>query len=75
MNQLEVSFLSHILKTSPIEHISASLDKMVKHPINIAPWPEFNYMPKVEFSIAHGNDCIFLKYYVTEAVIKQIYVQ
>lgn len=73
MKQLEVPFFSRLQKASPIEHISASLDEMVKHPINIAPWPEFNYMPKVEFSIAHGNDCIFLKYYVTEAVVKANY--
>lgn len=73
MKQLEVPFLDHLLKASPIENISASLNEMVKHPVNIAPWPEYNYLPKVEFSIAHGNDCIFLKYYVTEAVVKASY--
>lgn len=73
MKQLEVPFLSYLKKASSIENISASLDEMVKHPINIAPWPEYNYMPKVEFSIGNGNDCIFLKYYVTEAVVKAAY--
>jgi len=73
MKQLEVPFFSRLQKASPIEQVSASLDEMIKHPINIAPWPQFNYIPKVEFSIAHSNDCIFLKYYVTEAVVKATY--
>jgi hypothetical protein len=70
MKQLEAPPLSHLHRTSPIEHISASLDNMIKHPIDNAPWSEFNYVPKVAFSIAHGNDCLFIKYYVLEAVVK-----
>lgn len=70
MKQLEAPLLSHLHRTSKIEHISASLDNMIKHPIDNAPWPEFNYVPDVTFSIGHGNDCLFIKYYVLEAVVK-----
>lgn len=70
MKQLEAPLLSHLDRTSQIEHISASLNNIIKHPIDNAPWPEFSYVPKVAFSIGHCNDCIFIKYYVLEAVVK-----
>ena len=70
MKQLEAPLLSHLHSTSPIEEISASLDKILKHPIDNAPWPEFDYVPEVAFSIGHGDDCLFIKYYVLEAVVK-----
>lgn len=34
--------------------------------INLINWDEFSYSPKVEFRIAHANNQIWLKYYVTE---------
>lgn len=70
MKQLEAPLLGNLNRTSSIREISVSLDNILKHPINIAPWPEFKYVPEVYFSIAHNNDCIFIKYYVTEAVVK-----
>lgn len=75
MQHLEAPFINHLNRNSPVEDISASLDKGQKHPIAIAPWPEFSYVPKVQFSIAHGGDCIFLKYFVSEAVVKAVYNQ
>jgi len=75
MKQLEIPLLTHLNKTSSMEQISYALNDLSKHFIDIAPWPEFNYSPKVEFSIAHCKDCIFIRYYVTEAVVKTTYYQ
>ena len=73
MKKLEVPLLSALNKTSSMQQINASLKQITKHSIAIAPWPDFDYTPRVEFSIAHGNDCIFINYYVEEAVVKATY--
>ena len=75
MKQLQAPFLPQFDKTPLSEQVSAALHHLPKHAIDIAPWPEFDYVPKIEFSIAHNKDCIFLKYYVEEAVIKAAYYQ
>lgn len=70
MKQLLVPLITHLDKTSAIEQVSSLLDNMENQAIDLAPWPEFPYIPEVFFSIAHGNDCMFVKYYVTEAVVR-----
>ena len=59
--------------TSSMEQVSSSLDQLDKQSIDIAPWPEYNYKPEVSFNIAHAGDCIFLKFYVVEDVVKASY--
>ena len=56
-----------------MELVSSSLDQLGKELIDITPWPEYNYKPQVSFSMAHSGDCIFLKFYVTEDVVKASY--
>jgi hypothetical protein len=73
MKQLNVPLLSHIDQGSSIEQVAASLIELPKQAIDIAPWPAFQYRPKVEFSIAHNNKSIFLKYEVEEEVLKAVY--
>ncbi len=75
MKLLEAPLLSSLNKTSLPGQVSASLNCLDKHCIDIAPWPEFTYIPKVEFCIAHNKECIFLKYYIQEAVVKAAYYQ
>lgn len=75
MKQLEVTRLSQLNQASSTRQVSDCLDQLDKHAIDIAPWPAFNYVPKVKFTIAHNNDCIFLKYYVEEEVVKAAYHQ
>src|SRR5215203_2776745 len=75
MKQLQVPLLDILHKTSPTEQVSATLNTLIRHEMDIAPWTDFNYVPRVEFTIAHNNDCIFLKYYVVEVVIKAAYYQ
>jgi hypothetical protein len=73
MKKLKAPLLITINKTTAMEQVSSSLDELDKELIDIAPWPEYNYKPGVSFSIAHGDDCIFLKFYVTEDVVKASY--
>lgn len=68
--KLIVPFLSNLERSTSIEKISATLDDMPRNPIDNAPWLAFPYKPEVAFSIGHGSDCIFLKYYVSERVVK-----
>jgi hypothetical protein len=75
MKQLEVPLVSQLHDDFFIEQVSASLNRLHKHPIDIAPWPDSDYVPKVTFTIAHNGDSIFLKYYVEEAVVKAAYYQ
>lgn len=46
--------------------ISIALDHLLRNKIGYTPWPKFQYKPECEFVIAHGNDCIFLKFFITE---------
>lgn len=39
------------------------------HSIAVLNWDAFSYAPEVKFRIAHGNNEIWLKYYVTEETI------
>jgi hypothetical protein len=73
MNQLKVAFTKAIDRNRQIGDISNYLDKVQKNSIDNLLWQTDNYKPKVEFSIAHGNDCLFLKYFVTEDSIRAVY--
>lgn len=73
IKQLEVPLLFQQHKFSDIRDISAFLDNMPKHPVDNAPWSEFRYVPEVSFSIGHDNNCLFIKYYVVEAMVKITY--
>lgn len=70
MKKLEAPHLAQVQRTTSMPEISAALDHVQKHGIDNAPWPEFNYVPEVSFSIAHADSFLFLKYYVIEAVVK-----
>jgi hypothetical protein len=54
-----------------LELVSAALDKLQeKHHINTINWKGYDYKPGVKFSIAYGDNEIYLKYYVTEDYFK-----
>lgn len=75
MKQLEAVFLPALDQSTPLEEISASLDKLERNRIDEAPWPAFNYKPKVNFALAHGQDCLFLKFNVSEEAIRAVYAK
>jgi hypothetical protein len=68
-NSLYISQLAGVNQTTPLDSIVPLLEKERSHKINIQPWPEYpEYydLPKVSFKIAHGGDCICIKYDVEE---------
>lgn len=70
MNSLKIEYLKGIGYQDAIDSISLILNKIERHPLSHTPWTDFPYKPKVEFAIAYGTDCIFLKYYVIEDNIR-----
>ena len=66
---LYIDRLPGVNQFTPLGGVVTLLDREKSLPINIEPWPkypEYYDMPKVSFKIAHGNDCVFLKYDVEE---------
>ena len=54
-------------KNITLVQVSDLLEQQVKlHTIDLINWDDFSYSPKVSFRIAHANNQIWLKYYVTE---------
>ena len=68
--ELSVSYLNNVNRETPMDKVSATLNKMERHSIQKIPWPEFSYKPKVTFSIAYAEDSILLKYFVQEKAIR-----
>ena len=68
-NSLYISRLSGVNQNTPVASIVPLLERERSHKINIQPWPEYpeyHDLPKVSFKIAHGSDCICIKYDVEE---------
>lgn len=54
-------------KNVTLNQVSILLEEEVElHSIDVINWEAFQYQPKVDFRIAHANNQIWLKYYVTE---------
>ena len=70
MNRLIVNKLRAAHHNTSLTEISTMLDNFGRHGLNNAPWISYPYKPKVEFSIAHAADSIYLKYYVNEKSIR-----
>ncbi|MDB4902240.1 MAG: hypothetical protein JWQ63_1521 [Mucilaginibacter sp.] len=73
MKPFNIPFLVFAGDSLTIEQVSLALDQKEQHLIAFAPWPAFSYNPIVAFSIAHGGNNIFLKYYVEESAVTAIY--
>src|ERR1700712_2978261 len=66
---LHIHRLPGVSQSTSVAGIVTLLDRERSIPIAIEPWPEYRQyydLPKVSFRIAHGNDCIFIKYDVQE---------
>jgi hypothetical protein len=73
MKKLEVPFLPAAHRNPSIGEVSEQLNKLQKNAIDIAPWPAYDYKPSVTFTVAHNNDCLFIKYFVQEDAIRAVY--
>jgi len=72
MGKLGVQYVE-FSRESSIENISSLLNAMDRHPIQAMPWPSFSYKPDVGFAIAHNDNCIFLKYFISEKSIRALH--
>lgn len=72
MNKIDIPQIDSINKESSLQKISVELNRLKKNSIDKAPWHAYAYKPKVLFTIAY-NDCIFIKYFVTEKSIRALY--
>lgn len=62
-----------VSKKTDIKEAEILLKKRAgKNSIDVVNWESFKYKPKVEFSIGHAGNEIWLKYYVTESHIKAL---
>lgn len=55
-----------------INQVSFLLDRIKKNEIDQIPWKGHPYAPVAQWAMAYSNDCIFLKYYVTEKSIRAV---
>ena len=53
-----------------VNQIASLMDDLIKNKIDSVSWPQYDYLPAVEFSIACNEENIFLKYYVNEKCIR-----
>lgn len=60
-------------KNTPIQEINDVLNELPRHTIATASWPEYSYRPEVQFSIAHDNKHLLIKYYVQEQHLQAFY--
>jgi hypothetical protein len=70
MKNLFLPFTDSINAHSAIEDVAVLMDTFPKNYINHQPWPEFTSKSQTKFAIAHSGNALFLKYYVSDDVIK-----
>ncbi|MDN5202294.1 carbohydrate-binding family 9-like protein [Fulvivirgaceae bacterium BMA10] len=71
MKTLEISKLQGNGETEDISFFSNLT--LPRHDIDIAPWPDFPYKPKVQFSIAHNGSSLFVKFFAEEHSVRAQY--
>ncbi|THU32449.1 hypothetical protein FAM09_27025 [Niastella caeni] len=72
MNFLRVPYLNGIDQHTSLRDISGILDKAPRQQLVYVPWADFPYRPEVLFSIAHGCDAVFIKYFVKEKTVRAV---
>lgn len=72
IQSLWIPNLKQEVQGKDISFIAQIMDKQTRHPLSNTPWKAYPYKPQVDFSIAHSEDSIYLKYYVTEKHIRAV---
>lgn len=70
---LEAPFLENTDSRSDISSVSDLLNGLTQQPLAISPWKGYEAPVTVTFALAHGLDCIALKYFVKEPFSKPVY--
>jgi hypothetical protein len=71
MKQLSVPFI-HQNESASLDEISKKLDHIQQNLISNAPWEAYPYKPHIAFSMAHGEQGVFLKFYVEEKHLRAV---
>lgn len=69
---LHVPNLKKKLQGKEIASIATYMDGVKRHSLTFTPWKDYPYKPQVDFAIAHAEDFIYLKYYVTEKNMRAV---
>lgn len=75
LKSIDVPFTDAVNRGSLPDDIAAILNGLPKNAIANAPWANYPDKPECAFAIAHGNDCIFLKFFVTEDQLLVRFIQ
>lgn len=70
---VEAPSLQNINSRSDLTEVTDLLNRLKRHPIAISPWKGYEAPVTAAFSIAHGQDCILLKYFVKEPFSTPLY--
>ncbi|CAM3706705.1 carbohydrate-binding family 9-like protein [Pontibacter korlensis] len=69
MKHLTVPFIPDLPHESPLALVSDRLDQLPAQYLEVALWTNGEPLPKVAFVMAHGQDCLYLKYKVEEETV------
>ena len=72
MKHLSVPYIK-VDDVKALNEISAKLDHVHQELINIRPWAAYPYKPELAFAMAHGDQGVFLKFYVEEKHVRAVY--
>lgn len=75
MPHLQVPYLPRLDRHSPLEKVAEVLAQQPQLKIDKVPWPAYNYVPEVYFSLAHSLNCLFITFNVRENAIRAQYRQ
>jgi hypothetical protein len=57
---------------NPIAEVNVKLNESGRAALAYSPWGSYINAPIVQFTIAYGSDCIFLKFFVEEKTIRAV---
>jgi hypothetical protein len=66
LKSIDIPFIDAVNCDSLPYDIATVLNTLPKNAIANAPWTNYPDKPECAFAIAHGNNCIFLKFFITE---------
>lgn len=73
MNQIQSKFFADTDRHTSLDIIDRAMNHLQMNSIATAPWAAYAYKPQVKFSVAHGKDCILIKYWVKENNVQAVY--
>jgi len=73
MNSIIVPYLPGISYKDPLDTLTEIFSSAQLHQLNYEPWPDKGAKPEAEFSIAYGDDAVYLKFMVSEKHYRSVH--